>query len=83
MSRFIEMKACIALLIMKETSLIMAEALENVLFSDPEREEEQNKTGIAVLIPKESELGAEKDPVKVNHGDGNSADATVITIPLL
>lgn len=73
------MKASTDLPIMKETVQIMAKAQENTLVIDPEAEKEQNKTGTGIIIPKERELGAGKDTIKMNHGDGKNADITRIT----
>lgn len=81
--RSIAMKASTDLPILKETVQIMAKAQENILVIDPEAEKEQNKTGIGIIIPKERELGAEKDTIKMNHGDGKNADTTTIIIPLM
>ena len=60
-SRSTATKASADLPIMKETVQTMSAAQEKILVIDPEAEKEQNKTGISIIIPKERELGAEKD----------------------
>lgn len=78
------MKARTDLPLVKGTVQAMSEAQENILVTDPEAEKEQNRTGIGIIIPKERELGAEKDTTKVNHGDGEkNADTAMIIIALM
>lgn len=66
---------------MKETVPVMAGAQENILVTDPEAEKGQIQTGTGIIIPKETDLGLEKDTIKMNHGDGKNADTTMIIIP--
>lgn len=82
-SKSIAMRASTDLPTTKETVQIMAKAQENILVIDPEAEKEQNKSGIGIIIPKERELGAEKDTIKTNRGDGKNADTTTIIIRLM
>jgi len=42
-----------------------------------------NKAGTVTIILAELELGAEKDTLKMNHGDGKNADATMTIIPFM
>lgn len=79
-SRSTAMQTNTDLPILEETALMSAETQGNI--TDLEAEDE-NKTGTDITIPKERELGAEKDTIKMNPGDGKNADTTTITIILM